>query len=263
MRMSDDLRSYLLDGVAADRREEIEGSYFADPAALERLDATEQDLIEAYLAGKLDAGTRVRFEQTCLTTPARQHRLDTTRRLMAASAAAAPASLRTRWTPYIAVAASLLILAAAGWWMRPFGPRTAAGPEPSRVATGADRPPLPAPPPQAAPSILALALSPLNPRGPGATPALILPPGTATLRLDLEAVGTGTGVPRPLAVVQTVDGAEVWRGEGRGADGRQGWTVAVPATRLMPDDYVLALLDPGRPEADRELFRYFFRIRAR
>ncbi len=262
MSMSDDLRSYLLDEVTADRREAIEASYFADPAALERLDAAEQDLIEAYLAGELDAGWRARFEQTCLTTPSRQHRLDTTRRLMAASVAVAPASPRTRWAPYLALAASLLIVAAAGWWMRPFGPRTGAGPEPSRVATGAARP-LPAPPPEAASDILALALSPLNPRGSGATPALILPPGIATLRLDLEAVGTGPGVPRPLAVVQTVDGAEVWRGEGQESDGRQGWTVAVPAPRLMPDDYVLVLLDPGRPEADRELFRYFFRIRAR
>lgn len=259
--MSDDLRSYLLDEVATDRREAIEASYFADPAALERLDATEQDLIEAYLAGELDAGMRARFERTCLTTPTRQHRLDTTRRLMAASAAA-PASQRTRWAPYLALAASLLIFA-AGWWMRPLGPRAGAGPEASRVATGAARPPLPAPPPEAAPSVLALALSPLNPRGPGATPALILPPGTAALRLDLEAVGTGPAVPRPLAVVQTVDGAEVWRGEGQGADGRHGWTVAVPAARLMADDYVLVLFDPGRPEADRELFRYFFRIRAR
>lgn len=263
MRMADDLRAYLLDEMDADRREAIEASYFADPAALDRLDGAEQELIEAYLAGQLDARTRARFEQTCLTTPTRRQRLDTTRRLMSASPAAAPASPRARWTPYLALAASLLIFAAAGWWMRPFGARTGAGAEPSPVTTGAARPSLPAPPPEAAPSVLALALSPLNPRGPGATPALILPPGIATLRLDLEAVGSGPGVSRPHAMVQTVDGAEVWRGEGQGADGRQGWTVAVPAARLMPDDYVLVLLDPGRPEANRELFRYFFRIRAR
>lgn len=76
-------------------------------------------------------------------------------------------------------------------------------------------------------------------------PAL-LPPSTSTLQ----------------AIVKTVEGEPVWRGEARHVrdSGRPSLiaSTGVPAERLAPGDYLLTLSVRGT--ADGTLYSYFFRV---
>jgi len=110
-----------------------------------------------------------------------------------------------------------------------------------------------------------LALSPLLLRGEEQPVGLRIPPGTDTVVLELE--GDPAALPRPgaplEAPVKTVEGRPVWRGEARRATaGRRPSllaSAAIPATRLVPGDYLVTLSAPGA--AGGELYSYFFRVR--
>ena len=90
-----------------------------------------------------------------------------------------------------------------------------------------------------------------------------IPAGTETLVLELEGDrNVLPATPAPLeAILETVEGEPVWRGEARriGADGKASLvaTVRVPAAGLAPGDYLLTL---ATREADGALYRYFLRI---
>jgi hypothetical protein len=85
-------RRYLLGDLTEDERVAIEQEFFGDAAAVDRIEAAEDDLIEAYLANRLDAGTRQRFEDSYLAAPHHRTRVETMRHLLAQAEAQAAAS---------------------------------------------------------------------------------------------------------------------------------------------------------------------------
>jgi anti-sigma factor RsiW len=80
------LRQYLLGELPERDRTRIEELYFADDDRFEQVLVAEEELIDAYVAGELDAPERERFEQTFLTTATRRERLAFARTLHAALA---------------------------------------------------------------------------------------------------------------------------------------------------------------------------------
>jgi hypothetical protein len=277
MTISDDLdRRYLLGNATDVDREALERAYFTEPAALERVEAAEERLIEAYLGGELDPEERERFEREYLASPARRRHVEIVRRLAQASGVAAAPS-RTRWTgTYLPLAASLLIAVLAGWWF-------VASRAPSPTADSKDRS---ASMQQAPPAIehpgaattrpsensagslrfVALALSPISTRSAGETPTVTVRSGIDAVRLDLQGDGTADApFPHARVVVQTVSGRTVWEGnaerptEVRAPAAR----VMIPASRLETDDYVIILLAADTRGAEQERYRYFFRVRVR
>jgi hypothetical protein len=111
--------------------------------------------------------------------------------------------------------------------------------------------------------IVSLALSPVLLRGQQAPAGLRIPAGTDSLVLELEGDRSALpATPAPLvAILETVEGRVVWRGEARQARnaGKPSLvaTARVPAAELAAGDYLLAL---STREADGTLYRYFFRV---
>ncbi len=270
-------RRYLLGNAGDEEREALERAYFAEPAALERVEAAEDRLIEAYLAGELGAAERERFEREYLASPARRRHVETVRRLALAAGAAALPSSRTWWSgAYYPLAASLLIAVLAGWW---FAASRSPAPTPDLRSGSASAQPAP---PAGAPAgaattrrrensaaslrLVALALSPISTRSAGETPTVTVRPGIDAVRIDLQGDGTtGSPLPHPRVVVQTVSGRSVWEGGAEHAPDAPaaGARVMVPASRLQADDYVIILLAADARGAEQERYRYFFRVRVR
>jgi hypothetical protein len=69
------LRRYLLAALPDDQREQIEAAYLSNDGAFEQLQIAEDDLIDAYVYGDLDAEDRERFEHAFLTSQRRRERL--------------------------------------------------------------------------------------------------------------------------------------------------------------------------------------------
>jgi hypothetical protein len=67
--------SYLLGQMSEEEAEEFEDLCFAQEHWPSRIEAVEEDLIDAYLHGELDAERRALFERNYLTTAARQERV--------------------------------------------------------------------------------------------------------------------------------------------------------------------------------------------
>lgn len=67
---------YLLREAPETAWEALETEFFADPALLAQLEATELDLIEGYVCGKLPAARRDRFEQVYLNSPRRREKVE-------------------------------------------------------------------------------------------------------------------------------------------------------------------------------------------
>jgi len=144
------------------------------------------------------------------------------------------------------------------------GPSETSRPQ-SAAPIGSSRAPTPTTParePAARP--LVLALSPVLLRGQERPAQLRIPDGTGTVVLELE--GDPALVPPSVsaleAVVKTVEGKPVWRGEARHVrgSGRPSLLASarVPAERLGPGDYLLTLSVRGA--ADGTLYSYFFRV---
>ena len=68
MKSSDDIViGYLCGELSEAEREEVEGQYFTDPQAFDRLVRIENDLIDRYSRGRLSGETRERFERAYLS----------------------------------------------------------------------------------------------------------------------------------------------------------------------------------------------------
>ncbi len=72
---------YLLGTLPEAERDELEARYFRDPALLELLLVTENQLIEDYTDGRLSADERRNFEQNYLQTPEKRYRVSLVSRL--------------------------------------------------------------------------------------------------------------------------------------------------------------------------------------
>jgi len=272
-----DIRRYLLGHVPETDAEALEEAYFARAEVLERIRAVEDDLLDDYAAGRLGPADTASFEARYLASKPLRQRVMAARALrLAAPTAVQPSRLTSRrvvrWTGPLAIAAGVATAIAASWLWQSREPQSiASAPPPSlvrveRPTTGPTASPSPAAsasPSAPATSRLVLALSPTLLRGDGGPAQVRIPPGTATLVLELQ--GDPSVVPRGArlgASIETVEGERVWSGAARPAAGasRSGLvaSASVPAERLAPADYLLTLTAGGET-----LYRYFFRIPSR
>ena len=265
-------RRYLLRTLSDAEEERLEREYFASADALDRITATEEALIEAYLDGRLPADERQRFEEAYLSSSTKRLRVDTIRRLRlaaganrakaSASAAALGSAAARRYAPLAAAAVLVIAVLAMTWRLRDHGPSFATPPAaPPQAANPAG----PATPPGVTaarpPAIVALALSPIAMRSATASRPLVIPSGTDIVELELAVESSPVSATR--VEVTTVAGSQVWSGEPTAAAQRNVVKVQIPASQLPPDDYLVTLLGRTPAGGDTEQHRYFLRVRAR
>jgi len=242
----DVLRRYLLGGVDAGARDEIEERLLSDDRVFwERLAIAEDELIDDYAAGALDEAARAAFESRFLCTAERRAKLEFARALR--DYARAKAATRTgvwdwlrvpaavpRWA--VAAAAALLLLVPGVIWQ--FVP---AGRGPAAVSVSL------------APGLL---------RDAGGEIARVVPePGCQILHLDLAAGGEAYA--GYAATIYDVNGGAIWSQHNVGGAARKGGTsvrLTLPCDLLPEGDYWVRLsgLAPGQEPAP--LDRYDFRL---
>lgn len=285
-------RRYLLGDASEEERTAIEREYLEFDETVDRIAAAEDDLIEDYLGDQLSPVERERFERAYLSVPHRRVRVETVRRLMARSAPVAQAhppqavpgktlpfrsSRRPPGLSWLMLAASVLLaLSLFSWRMssrgdgqqtvivdqRPQAP--AAQPVPSAPGSPVTAPQ--APPPQAAPRVFAVTISPVSVRSAADAATVVVPARTDTVTLRLESDADPRALTPSRVSIRTVSGTTVWQGRVGSTAGSPRGTAArvdVPAQRLVADDYVVTLygLDGGRVE--QEWAQYFLRVRPR
>jgi len=125
------MRRYLLGPAPPEERAEVEHAYLSDPDQFEQLNEAENDLIDAYVRGRLSAADRKEFEKHYLSSPPRRERVqfaaalaEVSRELKQSEAAAEPSfwnRLRSlfsepvlRWQWSLAAAAFTAVLVIAG-----------------------------------------------------------------------------------------------------------------------------------------------------
>jgi hypothetical protein len=277
------IRRYLLGLLPEPEAEALEHEYFARPDVLERVRAAEDDLLDDYAAGRLGAGEKESFESRYLAAPALRQRVVAARALrLAGEGVGRPAvtpftaARLTRWLGPLALAAGLLLAVVAFWrWPSRAPEVTTASAPPASVARSEGPMPEPAitPAPGASPAAppraptattrIVFALSPVLLRGEGGPTELRIPPGAATVVLELE--GDPARVPAQASrldvAVQTVEGSRVWSGGARRLGDPERTSrlasIAVPATRLVAGDYLVTLSAGEEP-----IYRYFVRVRS-
>jgi hypothetical protein len=130
-------RQYLLGELSEQEGAKIEEEFFDDDEAFERLNAVEDELIDAYTLGQLSSAERKRFEQRLLLSSAQRERVKFSRTLLrtvsgtpqivsnipplkqTASWWTSPFTFLRTLNPVVSLsAAAVLILAIlAGWWL--------------------------------------------------------------------------------------------------------------------------------------------------
>lgn len=243
----DALRRYLLGGSDAGAREEIERRLFSDDEVFrERLSIAEDELIDDYATGALDADDRALFASHFLSTGERRARLEFARAIHAyagrreterhgawdwlRSSSAVP-----RWAMAAAALLVLTLLPAALW----------------RMAPG-----------DATPAAVSVSLSPGLLRDAGAGVARVhLSDGCDVFHLDLltgaDAYATYS------ATIHEVSGEPIWTQHalsGVTRDGGVAVRLTLPCGLLPENDYWVRLtgVAPGREPAS--LDRYDFRL---
>ena len=241
-------RRYLLGQSSDEESSALEREYFADERALDRIAGAEDALIEAHLAGTLSAGERERFERHYLASPEHRARVEVVRRLSATP--------RRAWygsAALLATAAALVLAVGAAVWL-------AAPQAPPQIVTAPPAPVAPATPAPPAPRVFAIALPPYTMRGGTASPPAVIPTDVDVVALQLPRGSVAASDKGAEVRIQTVSGAEVWRGPVVLTADPSGPVQAhadVPAARLPSDDYVVVVRTAG--PSDREM--YALRIR--
>jgi hypothetical protein len=256
----EEARRYLLGRLSDDEATALERAYLADPARVDEVAAAESDLVDAYVAGTLEAADRAAFDAHYLQSPVHRDRVEMARLLRAA---AANARFRARSLPVVWLSgAAAAILLAAIFWPRPrLGDSSRVADRPAPAATATAAPPAPTPTattPRGVPTrTVAFALGAIRVRSEGAAaPELRVPKDAGAIAFELAPTGE-----RPAGalafVVRTVEGRAVASGRvQRGSDGALG-VAHVRADRLAPDDYLLAV---STVAAEEPVAQYFFRV---
>jgi hypothetical protein len=275
------LRRYLLGLLPEAEADAVEEAYFVRPDVLERVRGVEHDLLDDYAAGQLEPGEKAAFESRYLASSSLRERVEAARALRLATAdKEAPARVvvrPVRWRVPLAIAAGLLLVVLAFWIRPPRPSQLTSASLPSAAPSESPLPPSAASGgPALAPSATApsrqppmsravvFALSPVLLRGQGRPAQLRLTEGTDVVVLELEG-DSALLPPSPSeleAVIKTVEGEEVWRGEARHTrDAARPSLLAftrVPAKRLAPGDYLLTL--SGQDADEGTLYSYFLRV---
>ena len=269
---------YVLGMLNAGEAEELDELSMTDEDLAGRLRVVEDDLVDAYARGDLDADARARFESRYLAVPGARERLRFAEALeihqtRGSSSASEPVRVLPRHTgsrrlPMWALAAAAsTVLAVASYVLLE---RTKARPPqlevPPAVVTSQPGPPTVEPPAasvpsQAAESVIAMVLMPAT-RGPGESPTLTLP-GSATkveIRLVLES-DDFRGYEVILKDPKT-DRA-LWR-SGRLQSSPTGADRIVPVTidasLLKPERYTLDLIGYRGAGSGEVITSYTFRV---
>ena len=265
-------RLYLLGQLTDEERSQLEQEYFHSDETVDRIAAAEDDLIQDYLSESLDPVERAWFEREYL--PQHRQRVETVRQLASAARPSrheAATSQPLRWLP---LAAALVLVAMGSLWifMSPRGgerpaieksPPAASTSVPSSTPGPTLQPPQPVAP---APRVFAVSISPVTVRSAADVPAVIVPAGTDIVALSLEGEAAGLRRGSGRAAIRAVSGGQVWQGPATMTGDLPAGVIArieVPASRLAVDDYVVTLFGADAGGAERELARYFLRVRAR
>jgi hypothetical protein len=228
------LRRYLLGNVAQEVRERIEGRLFSDDKAFfEHLSLVEDELIESYVAGELEADDARLFERSFLCTDERRSKLEFARALRAyvATQQAVRPTLWERLQGMVSVPAWAVAAAAAAIIVLPI-----AGGFFGRTADRAD---------MVATDVSAFVSAGLVRSAAGELPRVQLSPDCKLLRLSVE---PDEERPRYDATLYEVSGAELWSQKSLAAadvDGRTAVTLTLPCEILPAGDYYVTLSDSG------------------
>lgn len=234
---TDTIRRYLLGDLLQEEQDAIEEAYFSRDEGLDTIGAVEEELIESYLAGRLDPTIRARFENHYLASPVHRQRVAFSRALRSRAARNGQRG-RRRSLSFLGLAAAAILVAAVGWYWGPLRTRPA-------IPTAAGGPTAPGPAPGAGARAVTLILPALAVRGESDTPTVRLRSDDDALTLGLER-GDAQEVGPFEATLRHVEGVEVWRGpatpaaEG-GAGGGLIATVTVPSAALPSGDYLITL----------------------
>ncbi len=244
----DALRRYLLGASDALAREELERRLFSDDEIFwERLSIAEDELIDDYATGALDADDRALFDSHFLSTGERRAKLEFARAIHAYARRREPGRLGAwhwlrsssavpRWAMAAAALLVLTLLPAALW----------------RMAPG-----------DAAPAAVAVSLSPGLLRGVGASGVarVNLPQGCDVFHLDLL---TGADAYASYsATLHEVSGEPIWsqhRLSGAARDGGVSVRLTLPCGLLPEDDYWIRLTGVAPGQEPASLDRYDFRL---
>jgi hypothetical protein len=253
-------RRYLLGESSEEESAAIERQYFRSEDAVDAIAAAEDELIDDYLGDRLDPRERALFERGYLASPQHRRRVEVIRGL--GRGARALPTRRGRAFPWAAAAAAAVLATAASLWL--LQPSSDEGDAALRDSPAASS--VPGEPGPGAPRVFAVTLSPVAVRSSSEAPPVIPPSGTDILALHLEGDPGSQRLTRGRAVIQTVDGGNVWEGAiGSAAELPAGIVarVDVPAATLPVNDYVLTLFEMDAAGVDQERQRYFLRVRPR
>lgn len=254
------LVQYVLGTLPPRKQEELEDDYMADDELHEELLATTDDLIHAYLVGKLPQDQRLQFEAHLLASPRWRERLEFMRVLLAAIHRASrrpeiASSLHQRisgwywpaWAAALVVGAALAVAfllrgATLSVPRASIVPRAATTPQPS----------LPSQPSPTPAERAATAQSPIPKRASGnpvqlvrlrrdtAAPVeIVLSRLTRTVRLE---VPVARGYPSYDVTIRTLQGLQLWRAPELTVDGAAApLIVRIPANVLAAGEFVLSV----------------------
>lgn len=280
-------RRYLLGETSDEENATIEAQYLEDENALAHLTSIEDELIETYLEGRLPAAEHAAFERAYLASPRRRARVEAIRQLRRAAAAVAserPATVddgssaeapsaakvvridthrnyRRLWRPWLALAASLLIVGAAiGVTRRAAAPQPGAQAAQTLPPASQESPVTTSTPAQAAPQLFTIALTAALVRGAGDSSPVRIPEGTERIRLQLALESQPRAFTSLRVAIAGVGGQERWRGPATASASTA--EADVPAAALPPDDYIVTLsgLEAGSTR-ELEWAQYALRVR--
>lgn len=230
---------YLLGQGSDPERAAIEQRYFADPAYLEALEITEEDLIENYWRGRLSNQEREWFEKFYLNSPARRRKAEISTAFL--SVMDKPSEKRVFWAAafqrrwlFAALAIPILVLL-PGWWLY------------IRWS---------------APHIVSALLVSQTRSATGRANSIIVPQSAAIIRLRCDVLIEGaSGSSR--AILEDADERSLLAGEVkvlREFSGHALIQVELPAHHITPGDYILRI-EPTAPDpSPRASTSYSLRI---
>jgi hypothetical protein len=299
---SDEARQveYLLGNLTEEEQVEVEDRAFADEDYLKTLEATEADLIDAYVRGELSQSDRRGFEVRFLTSPERRRKVEFARALATITPESTPQESRTAgrrffmsafwgWNPVVQYAAGMaaVIGIVGGAWLVSENAAIR-----SRVATlEAERRGFEAREQTLRQQLSeeqnrAAALATQNRQSSEVVPAplvasLILVPGLsrAQTRVEQLVLNASTQIARLEVQLESRDDFPRFRVELRTRSGEEvlfqsnlvrrksglGFTVSVdvPASALAAGDYELALKGIAADRSSQDVGYYYFGVQRR
>lgn len=224
----DAIARYLLGLSSDEERSAILERLFQDPDYFDRIRAIECELLDRYSRGEMTASERELVEGSLLASAEGRRMLDFARGL-----AAVQKRHGKRRTPYLLIAAVVLVAAAIGLL---FTLRKDHNAVETRATPPASVPrALPSP----APAVFSVLLTPGATRGGGGIKRLAIPPGTdlVQLQLDLE----GDRHPSYTATLKTTSGTQVWEQAGLNPQSDSSVLCRVPVGVFKSGSYELTL----------------------